>query len=675
MKNCKKYIALMLTSIFVSCSVQDISAAAPVVTYDESVYVNLDYYGGISDMSIVKSCSLNGNSEFTDYGEYESVSNMSGYSEPEFIEDGVYWKLNEETTGRFYFEAKPKDMTQIPIPWNFDVSYKLNGVPTKAEELAGASGLIEIDISVQANNNVPKYYRNNMLLQVATMVDMEDCYSVEAPGSQLQSVGTYKAIVFAAVPGESTDFTIRVGTDSFESSGVVFMIIPATLSQLKDIKDLKEARDTVQDSADALHKSLNDVLGTIESMSEGLKATQEGMSGLNEVREALNNAKDRIYDSTDISTENIIKMVEDLNNLMPYFEDAKNFVNDVNDTVNDIVDLNSEVSEQLELYTENLKKLQQDSVDLRGVLSDLDSQSDSIMQVLQKSSDSLEGLAASLGGYTNISQGLGGLIGSIEDPELQAGILGSLSNISSKAYDISANASDATYYLGRVMSETRKTIKILDEGNEPARNFLRNFNSLTDSVIESFETIDDLIAYIDRLNDTLNYNKPIADDLNDSCRTVLQDLSRGLSSAVLLIKTFENVAQENDDALNESTEILLNGMIDILQKGIEGINDTKSIRDASDTIKNTIDEQIDKFEDDTNLLEVDPEHFLVSFTSDKNPYPESTQILLRTKEISIDDEKVDFELEHSEDNGTILSRIQNIFIKIYNAVKSIFVKE
>ena len=52
-------------------------------------------------------------------------------------------------------------------------------------------------------------------------------------------------------------------------------------------------------------------------------------------------------------------------------------------------------------------------------------------------------------------------------------------------------------------------------------------------------------------------------------------------------------------------------------------------------MKSTLDEQIDKFEDENNFLNIDPEAEKISFTSSKNPSPNSVQIVLRTDEISM----------------------------------------
>src|SRR5699024_8827294 len=116
------------------------------------------------------------------------------------------------------------------------------------EKLAGASGLVEIHIQAIPNEQAKEYYRNNMLLMAAVPVDRSKCYSVEAEGSQTQSLGDTTAVVFSALPGEEGDFTVRIGTDSFETTGVILVMAPGTVNDLEHIKDLKEAKDTWQDA-------------------------------------------------------------------------------------------------------------------------------------------------------------------------------------------------------------------------------------------------------------------------------------------------------------------------------------------------------------------------------------------------------------------------------------------
>ena len=64
-----------------------LQAKAPKVEIDESMYVNMDYYGAIDDISVVKGCFLNGNTVIEDYGEYDEIINMSDRTQP-VVEDG-----------------------------------------------------------------------------------------------------------------------------------------------------------------------------------------------------------------------------------------------------------------------------------------------------------------------------------------------------------------------------------------------------------------------------------------------------------------------------------------------------------------------------------------------------------------------------------------------------------
>lgn len=56
---------------------------------------------------------------------------------------------------------------------------------------------------------------------------------------------------------------------------------------------------------------------------------------------------------------------------------------------------------------------------------------------------------------------------------------------------------------------------------------------------------------------------------------------------------------------------------------------------------------------------------LISFTSDKNPPPNSIQIVLRTAEISLDDgEDSSVDLETPKPDIGFLARLKNLFNKI-----------
>ena len=125
-------------------------AAEASVSVDEAMYVNLDYYGRVDKVNVVKGVSLNGLTSFTDYGNYLDVTNMTNNTAPEVGDGKVTWNLPADTKGYFYYKGAI-DKDTVTLPWTMDVSYKLNGVPTDAEKLAGASGLVEVHVTATPN--------------------------------------------------------------------------------------------------------------------------------------------------------------------------------------------------------------------------------------------------------------------------------------------------------------------------------------------------------------------------------------------------------------------------------------------------------------------------------------------------------------------------------------------
>lgn len=277
---------------------------------------------------MVKGCNLNGIRSFTDYGTYTDVTNMSSHVEPVRTEDGVTWNLPEDSKERFYYECQ-MDNESIVLPWDFDISYQLNGVPVEAEKLAGADGLVAIDVVCTPNEKAKDYYKNNMLLQVVNLVNMEDVNTIVAPGSQTQSLGTYKLILFAAVPGESTTFHMEIGSSNFESSGIIMMMVPGTLEQMKEIKDIREAKDTFSDSAEELVDSLNDVLDKLDGLTNGVAVTKTGLEQLKEAKAKFDASKDEMTASTDQGITELAGLTAALTELSPDIENVHRTMQDI----------------------------------------------------------------------------------------------------------------------------------------------------------------------------------------------------------------------------------------------------------------------------------------------------------------------------------------------------------
>lgn len=151
-------------------------------------------------------------------------------------------------------------------------------------------------------------------------------------------------------------------------------------------------------------------------------------------------------------------------------------------------------------------------------------------------------------------------------------------------------------------------------------------------------------------------------------------LSRTIDSTHSFLSVVENTLKEAGDSLDEGTRATLQGAVDLLDKSLQMLDDAGDVRSAGADMKTTLDEQLDKFEEENNFLNMDPEAEMISFTSEKNPEPNSLQIIVRTDEISEDTSPTDISDEESgetADEGPF-QRMWNVFVKIFQAIVDIF---
>ena len=130
--------------------------------------------------------------------------------------------------------------------------------------------------------------------------------------------------------------------------------------------------------------------------------------------------------------------------------------------------------------------------------------------------------------------------------------------------------------------------------------------------------------------------------------TVLRDAHQSLIATRMTTEQMLPIIGKMDEVGYHAVECL--SLIHIL------IDQLAAAREAGEDMKSTLDEQIDKFEDDNNFRNIDPEADKISFTSSKNPSPNSVQIVLRTDEISDDDESTDIsdqEADGSSEEGPL----------------------
>lgn len=691
----KKYVAGLLAGVLAGLEAfPAVVLAGPAsVDVDEAMYVNLDYYGQISQACVVKGCSLNGLREFTDYGTYQNVENMSTSDVPVIQGDQVQWKLSNPDSERFYYQCE-MDASQIQLPWTFDLSYKLNGVPADGEDLAGASGLVEIHIQAQPNEKALEYYRNNMILMVLVPVDLSQCLSLDAPGAQIQNIGDSSAAVFTALPGEEGDYTVRIGSDSFETTGVILAMVPGTLKDLEHIQDLKEAKDTWEEAGDQFYDSLDQMAQAIEDMESGVSQALQGAKDAEGVRENWSAVRDEILAGNDQTLESLGKVSGQMEAMVPHLQTAKDAAETLHEYMGQAVDVLEEMDEPLsKLYT-RLSHIQKHTDTLSGEipqirnlmleLVELDTQLQANEQLILSSQASLEeALELAEMEYTE------------EEDEQEEALPEEEPEDSEDSREIDrASASQAraslsphqTPLVGAAMDQAQvldtlsQKIALLTQLSEESGKLASTLSGLSEDLSEGAEYSKYLVDSLDvLLLDTVDLYHHLEEDYPDlqqsltDSQTLVDQTAQALDSAVSTMTVLQNTLKETSPQLDQSLKNTLQGTMALLDQSLSVLDSTRSMRQAGRTMKEVLDQELDRYETENRFLFMDPSASKASFTSEKNQEPRTLQILVRTEEISKEDqeEKV-LDAEIPQQSQGIWERICSVFRKMWEAVTGLF---
>ncbi|MDO4296477.1 MAG: hypothetical protein Q4D90_10020 [bacterium] len=685
---------------------EPVLAAAPKTEVDETLYVNMNHYGEVEKLSVVKGYLLNGAMEIEDYGDYEQITNMSNKLLPTKEEGKVTWKLEEAADSFFYQAALKKDAVQLP--WDLDVTYKLNGRSVKPEELAGVSGMIGIHIHITPNELAKEYYKDNMILALIVPVDNSTCYSVDAAGAQFQSIGSMSAAVFSALPGEEKEFDVAIGSDDFSFAGVFGVMVAGTIDSLEYIQDLNEVKDTWKNEGDAMYNSLHELLLQLESTKGDLSHLQSGVNGLNAARAGFETSKGQLRSDAEQSLDALDALSEQIDFLIPHLETGKKLLEDVEASMDAVSDKLLEVQEDVDELSERMYQTQEHLEDLVELLEKHGPDTEKIRKKAQEAEECLKKLEEL---FQKVEQNYGGFEG-----ELQ-GLLEAQEEYGEEALSASllptASMSDAEEAWESVqdsISEWKSDAARLEELTDLAKKLEEIWGAALqrgDAWLQESYRILDLLQDADafaaeirragkdgdrllsRTRAILDDSSPVIDgllNLSDSVKAYYPDMKQGLDdvkemsvhlngtlrSSNKLLRDTKTVLQTTGEQLNAAGKNSLDAASDVLGKSVGMAEQIGVVREAGEQLKSVIDEKTDKLEEESSVLKMDPEAEKISFTSDKNQEPRSIQIVVRTGEISEDDAVVDEADLESSSSEKGLTRMWKVLVRMWEAVVSIF---
>lgn len=676
----RRFLAIFLATIILVMN--SVAIAIPTMSKTESVYVNLDYYGEVEQINVANDCVLTGQSEVVDFGVYESVTNLTNRTELKNDDGKIVW--NVSGLKRFAYNGKVSNENAKNVPWTFDVSYKLNGVETKAEELLGKSGLVEITVDIDANKDAKEYYRNNYMLEVTGSYDLNKYLSVESDEAMFVTTGRTKTLMYIVLPGQSTTLTLKIGSENFEMDGLTFAMVPIEGKILEKLGDIVDDKKSIEDAMDVLNSSTDIILDTMSGMQTSLDGISSGVSKIQDGTTGLHNLSGK-------RDEEIAKLKTNLESMEKVISDMQNDLDNAIDSTKNLTDMLEELQGEFEAMDKTMSKVQDNLDDIEEAIEDLPDDFEDISKTVEITADLIgnfrELLRAELAGK---EVDVAGLENSLTQIGYNAQIL-----LQSTDTTIQTKAGEILQNLSSIQTTLSEVKEIMNDTTNASSGMLSNLNKLQSKlgtiadmideddgeiIIDAVDNVDELITRLrEILKTVIKYNELAIEDKDNlplalgNMKNMLEELNKADKTVVDLLAVMEESLKIVSGELYEGSDEMMSGIVNATNDLKKITGQSNKIKNSKNTVRDVIKDNWDEIDEKTTIFNIDVNAKPESFLSDKNESPSKVQFMLKTQDIKeVKEKEIDLEVE--DNTGNIWTRICAILEKMFGWILNLFRK-
>ena len=385
------------------------------VSKDETVYTKVKNNGEIYQ-TIVNSHlkNIEESEELGDMSILKDIENVNG--DEEFTQNGkrMVWKANQKD---IYYQGK----TDKEMPIKCEITYKLDGEETPADEIAGKSGKVEITVKyenkdeheVQINGKTEKMY-TPFVVVLGTVVDNTKASNISVSSGKIIDNGKNTIVAGIALPGMQESLglnkedikipdsiTIILDATEFEMGNMYSYITPKIFED-SDIKNL--------DKLDEIYDQMNSLKSASVQIVKGATSLNEGATTLNTKTNEFSNAVKTYTDGVNTVNANYEKIDSGIQTLDNGVTTLKNGANSINKGINElstgITSLNQGVkagkNQAEQTLTANKESLIQG---IEQLIQGKDQETSGIEQVVKQGNNNL-GTGIKTGIQTSINQNL-----------------------------------------------------------------------------------------------------------------------------------------------------------------------------------------------------------------------------------------------------------------------------
>ena len=646
--------AVGMCSAMVAGSIIPASAAQTTNSLkDENVYATLAEDGTVTGVYVVNEYTSKTEGKITDYGDYSSVKNLTTNETIE--QDGDQISVNVPK-GKFYYQGNLKT---TDIPWNISISYTLDGKKISAEDLAGKSGKLKINISVKENKNCDSNFFDNYLLQATVVLDSEKCTNIVATGATAGNVGEDRQLLYNIMAGQEKDIEISADVEDFEMDGITFKGVPMGFDIDTDSIDTSELTDKTDEIKDAVSE-LDDGAGQIKDATETAeKSSKELNDGALQLADGIRTFRlsgmDKLSSGSQTLAGGSAQLIAGLKQLKDQVDTlaASGQVEKVEALLAQSSTLQESLA-ALAAQSDNLSQLlgadaqmaQAIVAEHQSVMTNLNSQ---VAQANQEIQDLQDQASA---GNTKADQAIEkvaeleteGVLTSDEASTLKNAIAETKVDAAAANQDISITMPQEDAAIQQQAAQLAASAETLQTASAGFSQAAAQMKQVADACAE-MQNMD--------LGGTVSQLQAAVTAAYEGCQSLQQginSLQTGISSAAAGV----DALQQGANTLQSGTSEFSSGMKELNEGATELKDGTQEFKDETSDIDTQIDDAIDEMVEKLSGSDYEP----VSFTSDENTDIGLVQFAIRTDDIKVKEAE---ETPAVEQKQTILDKIKGLF--------------
>lgn len=509
---------------------------AKVKNKKEVVYGKLKADGSINGLYVVNHFEVEEGGTVTDYGDYQSVQNLTESEEIKQTEDTLSLQVEE---GDFYYQGNLK---AHDLPWIVEITYDLDGKEILPQDLPGKSGELGIHISTRQNRMIDPVFFGNYMIQISVTLDSDKTSNISAPGAVIADGGNNTILTFTVMPKKNGDFQVKADVSNFTMSGIELSAMPFFMSvelpdtdgMLEDFNKLPEAISDLNDGVKKLSDGTNELKKGADGLKNGSGEFKDGLSELKKNSSQIKNGSSQINKalgtiSSSLNTGSNGTEPGDLTQLPMALKELSQGLKGISQGLNELKNGYSTAYSALDTA---IQTIPQDVITQDMIQTQFPDASEDQLQLLNRLYSSYSAGQTVKATYHQVQQAFASVLPAIENvtgnidkiSEAMDGILSKIES-SSSGTDITAQAEQLSKGIMELANQYSKFDKGLNEYMNGVEKLSDGYNQFDSGVSEFADGVGNLNEGVLDLNDGTDRLKEETSKMPDKIQEEINKLT------------------------------------------------------------------------------------------------------------------------------------------------------